>query len=144
YEMLTGKRLFQGEDLTDTLASVVRDKADLSAVPSDLRGLLDRCLEKDPKKRLRDISSVALLLELEKGPTPAEGSKRSSKWPWLAEGGAVAAVAGLAVLGAVHFRETPQPSQAIQFTMDPPPESSFIDQYGGFAASPDGRYVVLA
>jgi serine/threonine protein kinase len=59
-ERLTGKRLFQGEDLTDTLASVVRDKAGLSAVPSELRGLLERCLEKDPKKRLRDISSVAL------------------------------------------------------------------------------------
>jgi serine/threonine protein kinase len=59
YEMLTGRRLFQGEDITDTLASVVRDKADLSAVPAELRGLLERCLEKDPKKRLRDITGVA-------------------------------------------------------------------------------------
>src|SRR6185369_9177953 len=72
YEMLTGQRLFQGEDLTDTLASVVRDKADLSAAPAELRGLLERCLEKDPKKRLRDISSVALLLEMENAPQRAE------------------------------------------------------------------------
>ena len=71
YEMLTGQRLFQGEDLTDTLASVVRDKADLSAVPAELRGLLERCLEKDPKKRLRDITGVALLLET--GKRPAAG-----------------------------------------------------------------------
>ena len=72
YEMLTGQRLFQGEDLTDTLASVVRDKADLSGVPADLRGLLERCLEKDPKKRLRDITGVALLLEVQKEPQQAE------------------------------------------------------------------------
>jgi serine/threonine protein kinase len=44
YEMVTGKRLFQGEDLTDTLAAVVRDKADLSAAPPQLRRVLERCL----------------------------------------------------------------------------------------------------
>jgi len=142
YEMLTGERLFQGEDLTDTLASVVRDKADLSAVPAELRGLLERCLEKDPKKRLRDISSVALLLELRKSPAVAEA--RTSKWPWVAATVAVAAIAGLAALAFVHFRETPPASQAVRFTMDPPPDAVFVNEYGGFAASPDGRYVVFA
>jgi serine/threonine protein kinase len=47
YEMVTGKRLFHGEDLTDILASVVKDKLDLTAVPSQLRRLLERCLEKN-------------------------------------------------------------------------------------------------
>jgi serine/threonine protein kinase len=47
-EMLTGKRLFQGDDLTDTLAAVVRDKPDLSAVPAEVRRVLEKCLEKDP------------------------------------------------------------------------------------------------
>src|SRR4029079_15367526 len=89
YEMLTGRRLFQGEDLTDTLASVVRDKADLSAVPAELRGLLERCLEKDPKKRLRDITGVALLLELGKSPALAE--THASRWTWVTAAVAVAA-----------------------------------------------------
>jgi len=141
YEMLTGQRLFQGEDLTDTLASVVRDKADLSAVPAELRGLLERCLEKDPKKRLRDITGVALLLELGEGPPPVEA--RTSKWPWAVAATATAAIAGLAVLAVVHFREAPPASQAVQFALESPEESSFVNQYGGYAASPDGRYVVF-
>jgi len=143
YEMLTGKRLFQGEDLTDTLASVVRDKADLTAAPPQLRPLLEKCLEKDPKKRLRDISGVGLLLENLKqapGPPPEGMALRH----WLAWTVAAAAIAGLAAFAFVHFRETPPPSQAVQFTLEPPPEAVFADQYGGFAASPDGRYVVLS
>jgi Tol biopolymer transport system component len=138
YEMLTGKRLFQGEDLTDTLASVVRDKADLSAAPAEVRRLLERCLEKDPKKRLRDISGVALLLELQTA--HASAGTRTPKWPWAV---AALAIFGLAALAAIHFRETPPASQAVQFSLEPPLSSYFADQYGGFAASPDGRYVVL-
>jgi serine/threonine protein kinase len=63
YEMVTGKPAFAGEDLTDTLAAIMRDKPDLSAVPEEVRRILEKCLEKDPKKRLRDISGVQLLLE---------------------------------------------------------------------------------
>lgn len=46
-------------------------------------------------------------------------------------------------LAVVHFRETPPALQAVQFSLEPPPDSTFADEYGGFAASPDGRYVVL-
>ncbi len=58
YEIVTGKRLFEGEDLTETLASVVKDRPDLTTVPAKVRPLLERCLEKDPKKRLRDIGDT--------------------------------------------------------------------------------------
>jgi len=50
----------------------------------------------------------------------------------------------LAALAWVHFRETPAALQAVEFLLEPPPDSNFINQYGGFAASPDGRYVVFA
>ena len=63
YEMATGRRLFQGEHVTDVLAAVVKDTPDLTAAPPAFRRLLEKCLEKDPRKRLRDISSAALLLE---------------------------------------------------------------------------------
>jgi serine/threonine-protein kinase len=63
YEMVTGRRLFHGEDLTDTLAAVVREKPDYSAAPAALRPVLEKCLEKDPKKRLRHISAFPLLLQ---------------------------------------------------------------------------------
>ncbi|HUA59040.1 MAG TPA: serine/threonine-protein kinase, partial [Verrucomicrobiae bacterium] len=63
YEMVMGKRLFQGEDLTETLAAVVKEQPDLSAVPAAVRRLIERCLEKDPKKRLRDIGDARFELE---------------------------------------------------------------------------------
>ena len=59
YEMLTGRRLFHGETVPDILVSVLNREPDWSALPagSPVR-LLRRCLEKDPKKRLRDIGDV--------------------------------------------------------------------------------------
>jgi Tol biopolymer transport system component len=140
YEMLTGKRLFQGEDLTDTLAAVVRDKPDLSAAPEQIRPVLEKCLEKDPRKRLRDISGVQLLLD---AGTPAQTSVkvRASKWPLAV---AASALLFLAALAFVHFREAPpERSPAVMFSLDAPPETVYANQYGGFAVSPDGRYVVL-
>ncbi len=62
YEMVTGKQLFQGEDLTETLASVVKEIPDLLDVPPQVRRLLKKCLEKDPRKRLRDIGDIGELL----------------------------------------------------------------------------------
>src|ERR1700675_675280 len=55
YELLTGKRLFEGEDVGDTLASVIKEQPNLDEVPAQVRPLLKQCLEKDPKNRLRDI-----------------------------------------------------------------------------------------
>src|ERR1700676_2999232 len=55
YELLTGERLFKGDDTSDTLAQVLTKEPDLGSVPPKARKVLSRCLEKDPKKRLRDI-----------------------------------------------------------------------------------------
>ncbi len=62
FEMLTGKRAFDGADATKMIAAVVRAEADWTALPAAtpprLRALLKRCLEKDPRQRLRDIGDV--------------------------------------------------------------------------------------
>jgi eukaryotic-like serine/threonine-protein kinase len=63
YELLTGKRLFQGEDVTETLAAVVMKEPELSAAPPAVRRMLQKCLEKDPKKRPR-VSALRLPLYL--------------------------------------------------------------------------------
>jgi len=68
YEALTGKPLFAGGDtLTDTIAAVVTREPDWSALPAEtpphLRRLLERCLRKDPKQRLRDIGDARIALE---------------------------------------------------------------------------------
>src|SRR5215510_8719250 len=66
YEMLTGKRAFEGEDVSDTLAAVLRAEPDWSALPEDvppgLRALIQRCVAKDRTKRVAEISAAKLVL----------------------------------------------------------------------------------
>jgi serine/threonine protein kinase len=95
YEIVTGKRLFEGEDLTETLASVVKERPDLSGVPAKVRPLLERCLEKDPKKRLRDIGDMELLLVEASAPASPATTSRSGKLPWIAAAVAVLVAGGL-------------------------------------------------
>src|SRR5215470_11254139 len=65
-EMLTGVMPFRGETVSDTLAGVLRAPIDWSALPPDtppvVRRLLERCLERDPKRRLRDIGEARIAL----------------------------------------------------------------------------------
>ena len=65
--MLTGRRAFDGEDVSLTLAAVMKSDPDLAAlppgIPGSVRACLDRCLQKDPRQRLRDIGDVRLVLE---------------------------------------------------------------------------------
>jgi Tol biopolymer transport system component len=74
FEMLTGKRAFEGDDISITLASVLKDDLDWRSLPDGLprpvRRLLRRCLEKDPKKRLSSIGDARL--ELDEAGVPAE------------------------------------------------------------------------
>src|SRR5206468_10409723 len=69
YELLTGQRLFEGEDISETLAQVLTKEPDLSRVPARAQKLLRRCLEKDPKKRLRDIGETRHYID--ERPAPA-------------------------------------------------------------------------
>ena len=67
FEMLTGKQLFQGETISDTLAAVLRAEPDWDALPVDeapaLCRLIERCLERNPKQRLRDIGEARIFLQ---------------------------------------------------------------------------------
>ena len=63
YEMLTGRQAFRGETITDVLAAVVTEEPDLTRVPAKVRRLLQSCLQKEPKQRLRAIGDWQLLLE---------------------------------------------------------------------------------
>ncbi len=63
YEMVAGKRLFHGDTISDTLASVLKEQPDLGRAPLKVRRLLESCLEKDPKRRLRDIADARRLID---------------------------------------------------------------------------------
>ena len=93
YEMLTGRQPFKGGDVGDLLAAVIKDTPAWDDVPVRARRLLQRCLEKDPTKRLRDISGVALLLD----DAPVIGGRPSrAALPW-ALAGALAVMAAIAM-----------------------------------------------
>jgi len=67
YEMLSGRRAFHGDDVSDTLAGVLRQAVDWTALPSStperLQRLIARCLERDVKRRLRDIGEARIALD---------------------------------------------------------------------------------
>ncbi len=96
YEMLTGKRLFDGHTVSDTLAAVLRAEPDWTALPAEtprsLRRLLRRCLAKDPADRVRDAADARLEI-VEASPEPTSGvaqrPARSARLPWALAGAAV-------------------------------------------------------
>ena len=155
YEMLTGKKAFPGEGVSDVLASVIKLEPDWSEVAlaetsHRLRELLHRCLEKNPKKRRRDIGDVRNeLVELtsEAGAlgSDTEVVSRSSAW-WTF--GAVFA-AGALVAGLVAtFVGTPasSPSAVRRLTLQLPRAQRLAIRrnVGGFAVSPDGGSVIYS
>ena len=101
YEMLSGKRAFEGESITDVLAAVVRSEPDWNALPSTtpapVRRLLKRCLEKDRKRRLPDIMVARLeiddALAAPEQPALARPAKRRGMLPWIAAGAALLLIA---------------------------------------------------
>ena len=77
YEMLTARPAFGGETVSDTIAAILEREPDWSALPAQtpvsIRRLLQRCLEKDPKRRLRDIGDARLEIEEALGVTVSSG-----------------------------------------------------------------------
>src|SRR5262249_38918902 len=98
YEMLTGRRAFDGEDVSETLASILRSEPDWNALPAEvpepIRLLLHRCLEKDRSKRISDVSIARFLLT---EPTLATGVLPLNVLPPIAAGRKLA----FSLLGAV-------------------------------------------
>ena len=158
FEMLTGTRAFAGEDVTDTIAAVVRAEPAWSALPANtpqaIRRLLRRALAKDPKERLQAIGDARIeISELISGaPEPAatvaaSASPQLPLWrhalPWAT---ALVFLAGIAVLSFILFSATPPDAPVIRSSVLPPEEGSgfALDaNLGGSAISPDGRMLAF-
>ncbi|HRB13927.1 MAG TPA: serine/threonine-protein kinase, partial [Vicinamibacteria bacterium] len=98
FEMLTGERLFAGETVSDTLAAVLKTDPDWKQLPGEtpaaLNTLLRRCLERDPRQRLRDIGDARIFLSdpgdahedraPARVPTTSPASPARRAMPWLA------------------------------------------------------------
>jgi eukaryotic-like serine/threonine-protein kinase len=147
FEMMTGRQAFQGEDVPEIIASIVKGEPDWSLLPQELspavRSLLRRCLRRDLKGRLHDIADVRIELE-ESGEGSSKTAVTTASTPSrLAWSTAIAFGMTTLLLGipAVrHFREVPAdvPEWQLEVTTPPTPSPT------SFAVSPDGRQLVFA
>jgi Tol biopolymer transport system component len=141
YEMLTGTSLFSGQTTTDIMAAVVREEPDLARVPAVVRPVLRRCLEKDPKRRLRDVGDAILLIETA-SEAPVIELRPSAIRSWLPWAAAALAVIAFAVLLTIHLRQTPPVQNTLRFKVPLPAELT-VPQTTPFALSKDGRALVF-
>ncbi|MEO5894462.1 MAG: protein kinase [Vicinamibacterales bacterium] len=152
YEMLTAKRAFPGEDITDTLAAIVRAEPDWTALPAatpaSLRRLLRRCLEKDARQRLSSMGDARLDLNEREDPqtTAPAGSLRRSI-PMSALAGSVVAgaavAAGIFVVAGGTFNYAPA-RPTTRLILLSPTGTNFSFDSSEVALSPDGRFVAFA
>ena len=144
YEMLSGKRAFEGDDVSITLASVLKDDVDWNALPADLPApvirVLRRCLDKDPKHRLSAIGDARLELEAALQPAPEEVSRAHSARPLRARraAGYAAALLTGAALGALALglnRSSTLSAPHVEFSITQPLQTQPLQ----LALSPDGK-----
>ena len=156
YEMLTGRRVFEGEDVSDTLAAVLRADPDWSVLPGDLppgiASLLKRCLDRERKTRIPDMAVVRFLLQDATAPaataaalSPAVSAPpaRVRQWIWPA----AALVAGLAAITAVAVmmsRSQPPAPSPTRFGIHTAPVQNLGATVSDrqLAISPDGKNLV--
>ncbi|MEE8368481.1 MAG: serine/threonine-protein kinase, partial [Thermoanaerobaculia bacterium] len=156
YELLTGDQLFDGKTVSDVLAAVLRAEPDWKALPNStplpLRNLLTRCLERDDRRRLRDIGEARIVLEdylldpeasaqlvEDSGHVPSPQVSRFARW---GVAGILAVVGlGLGLLLSTYQSSDPQVVRA----SIPAPEGTTFDldgvSPGPVVVSPDGRYL---
>ena len=132
YEMLTGKRAYEGEEVSDTLAMILRGEPDWSPVSPPLRRLLRACLDKDRKQRLQAIGDYRLLLD---DPNASPAPRHQPRWMIAT---AVAALVAF-VIGIPYFRGA-SPVEPVRRFSVAVPENALI---GFLALSPDGRQLVM-
>ncbi|HVL66741.1 MAG TPA: protein kinase [Vicinamibacterales bacterium] len=165
FEMLTGRRAFEGDDVSDVLASVLKSDPEWHALPPALppavRRLLRRCLEKDPKKRLRDIGEGMLQLDegltggavtsgitaadpsrAAAGPPPRSLARRAA--PIAATAAATAVI--VATMGVLWMPPAPPPPLTARALHVPAENAPFFPTIGhsDVAISFDGRTIAYS
>jgi len=159
YEMITGKRLFDGETISETMAAVLKDPIDLDALPTEtpasIRSVLARCLERDPMQRLRDIGEARIHLDpsaatrvlsgsAHQAVVEGPGTRKTSWLPW-----ALFAAATVAAIGLGLRPSTPPSDDAPdvrRFAIETPDGTSFHlsgANPGPLTLSPDGSRAVF-
>ena len=154
WEMLTGKPLFDGgRPVRQTANNTARPEIDFGnlppSVPAGIVELLQRCLDRDPNTRLRDIGEARVAIARSLA-APAGGNqatlasqRRRTTLAWLI---AIAASLAAAILGFLHFRQPHHEARVIHSAILPPPKTafSFTSNLGPLVLSPDGQHAAFA
>ncbi len=160
YECLSGKKAFQGETGSDTLAHILKGEPDWEALPREtppgIRFLLRRCLQKDPKQRLHDAADTRIVIEeviaagesgaiqIDGVRAPAAGRRisRREALAWVLV--TLATIATLVVYQTATRRRGPAPFQPTIQAEIPLKTAQIVSvgQYAHIAISPDGRLLV--
>ncbi len=166
YEMLAGQRAFGGDDVTETLAAVLRDTPAFEALPAStparLRRILERCIERDPKARLRDIGEARVALARiangdadEVAPRKAVATTAPPSVWWRGAAGLLTATAfgvliTLGAIGVLH-RVNREGDAPIYASLDAPPDHvlgeddavASLPTRTPMAFTPDGRSLII-
>jgi hypothetical protein len=146
YEMLTGQTAFGGDNVSEILASVLRDTPSLdrlpSATPARVRALVGRCLDRDPRTRLRDIGEARVVLSGSVLADVSAAAQPASPWRTWAVAAAGLAMGALIMTLATGRRDPPAPAvvrmlpitvDGLDLTTDKTP-----------VLSPDGQRIVYS
>ena len=149
YEMLTGRKAFAGDTVSDTLVAILDRQPAWErlpvATPAGIRRLLGRCLEKDPKRRLHDIADARIEIEesLEApaaAPSPEAPVRR--RRPSVALATLLGLIAGAVIAGlAIRFARPPAPAGVTRFAISLP---THVELNEAIALAPDGRTLVYS
>jgi len=146
FEMLAGTRPFVGDDVSETLAAILMREPDWTAlppgVPRHVAAVIKRCLQKDPKARIPDISAARFLMDEASGfltpPAAAVETSRPHAVAWKIA--TVVAALALADVSVTHFREKPPVSPELMRLDLQLPDDTTLQK---FAISPDGRKIAF-
>jgi Tol biopolymer transport system component len=156
FEMLTGKKPFDGETLTDVVAAIVKNEPDWHALPLGtpllIRSLIARCLRKDPAQRLHDMADGRFQIEEvlnDPGDSAAVVVPARNRREWVAWI-AAALFLGAALFFAARPSITSSSGDPISFAVFPPEKTAFSAALNttvnvpSFALSPDGRALAFS
>jgi serine/threonine-protein kinase len=153
YEILAGRRAFNGEDTPETLASVLQQEVNWSAIPAStplaLRRLIERCLERDPRQRLRDIGEARILLSDPSSRAHVFSSDAAPKSSWKRQIAlwllATAAISGTVGAGILYLGQRKlQSKEVVRLALVLPEGKPLFTNRSMMTISPDGRQIVFA
>src|SRR5262249_50918358 len=153
-EMLAGRGAFGGEDVGDTLASVLKSEPVWAALPAEtppsIRALLRRCLDKDQHRRVADVRVALFAIDEaafdDSNRSSAVVPQRPRQWAWVSLAAmSVITAAALMLVGVMYFTRALPDRRVIRFVISPP-DGWMLESRTAFAplaVSPDGRRLVF-